>query len=75
MFFRALVNTNVKNGLTGNIAFNEEGDRIESLYEVINIQRGQSTSVGTYRSNTVSLLEIYILTKGLLFLLDYLLYK
>jgi hypothetical protein len=75
LFFRALVNTNVKNGLTGNIAFNEEGDRIESLYEVINIQRGQSTSVGTYRSNTVSLLEIYILTKGLLFLLDYLLYK
>jgi ABC-type branched-subunit amino acid transport system substrate-binding protein len=57
MFFsslRALVNTNVKHGITGNIEFNEKGDRIESLYEIINIQYGQAKVIGTYRSNTVS---------------------
>jgi hypothetical protein len=52
--FRALINTNVKDGITGNIEFNEKGERIESLYEIINIQHGQSKVVGTYRSNTVS---------------------
>jgi hypothetical protein len=41
--------------MTGNIEFNEEGDRVESLYEVINIQQGQLKVVGTYRTNTVSL--------------------
>jgi hypothetical protein len=40
--------------MTGDIEFNEHGDRIESLYEIINIQRGELTSVGSYRSNTVS---------------------
>ncbi len=48
------MNTNVIQGITGNIAFNEEGDRIESLYEIINIQQGQMKVVGTYRTNTVS---------------------
>jgi hypothetical protein len=42
-------------GITGNIEFNEEGDRIESLYEIINVQQGHLKSVGTYRSNTVRL--------------------
>jgi hypothetical protein len=42
-------------GLTGNIEFNEEGDRIESLYEIINIQQGHLKAVGTYRTNTVCL--------------------
>lgn len=40
--------------MTGSIAFNEEGDRIESLYEIINIQQGQVKVVGTYRTNTVN---------------------
>jgi ABC-type branched-subunit amino acid transport system substrate-binding protein len=57
--FRTLIHTNVKNGITGNIEFNEKGDRIESLYEIINIQYGQSKVVGTYRSNTVSLKGAY----------------
>ena len=41
-------------GLTGSIEFNEGGDRVESRYEIINIQQGTATVVGTYRSNTVS---------------------
>ncbi len=48
------MNTNLVHGVTGNIAFNEEGDRIESLYEIINIQQKQMKVVGTYRTNTVS---------------------
>lgn len=50
---RALINTTISNGMTGNLAFNEEGDRIESLYEIINIQQGQAKVVGSYRTNTV----------------------
>jgi ABC-type branched-subunit amino acid transport system substrate-binding protein len=52
-FIRELLNTSVLHGITGDIEFNEEGDRIESLYEIINIQQGQLKAVGTYRSNTV----------------------
>jgi hypothetical protein len=54
-FFSAFVNTSVNQGVTGDIEFNENGDRIESLYEIINIQHGQPKVVGIYRSNTVSL--------------------
>ena len=54
-FYRKFISTNVKHAITGNIAFNDEGDRIESLYEIINIQHGQSKVVGSYRSNAVSL--------------------
>lgn len=50
---RALINTIVLQGLTGMIAFNDHGDRLESLYEIINIQQQQSQVVGNYRSNTV----------------------
>jgi hypothetical protein len=53
--FSELVKTKLKHALTGNIAFNDHGDRIESLYEIINIQDGQPKVVGTYRSNTVSI--------------------
>ncbi|CAF0897335.1 unnamed protein product [Adineta steineri] len=50
--FQTFLNSSVEGGITGNISFNEGGDRIESLYEIINIQHGQLTVVGTYRSNT-----------------------
>ncbi len=53
--YRELLNTSIVHGITGNIEFNEEGDRIESLYEIINIQQGQLQVVGTYQTNTVSL--------------------
>ena len=48
-----ILETNVVNGTTGNIQFNEEGDRVESLYEIVNIQNKQMKVVGTYRTNTV----------------------
>ncbi len=53
-FCRELLHTSIVNGKTGNIEFNEEGDRVESLYEIINIQQRQLKVVGTYRTNTVS---------------------
>ncbi|CAF3093180.1 unnamed protein product [Rotaria socialis] len=51
-FYRELLNTSVVNGITGNIEFNEEGDRIESLYDIVNVQDGQLKTVGHYRTNT-----------------------
>lgn len=56
---RELLNTSLARGITGNIEFNEEGDRIESLYEIINIQDGLSKTVGTYRTNTVRMTNIF----------------
>lgn len=53
VYFSEILNAVVLDGVTGNVAFNDEGDRIESLYEVINIQNDQMTTVGTYRTNTV----------------------
>ncbi|CAM4854833.1 unnamed protein product [Rotaria socialis] len=50
--YRAFIKTKVNAATTGDIEFNEYGDRIESLYEIINIQDGHPTVVGTYRSNT-----------------------
>jgi len=50
--YHEILNAVVLDGVTGNVAFNDEGDRIESLYEVINIQNDQMTTVGTYRTNT-----------------------
>lgn len=55
IFLSTLINTKVLSGQTGNIAFNEQGDRIESLYDIINIQNGQAIVVGSYRSNTVKI--------------------
>ena len=52
-FSSEILNTAVLDGITGNVEFNEEGDRIESLYEVMNIQNNQMKTVGTYRTNTV----------------------
>jgi len=53
-FYRELLNTKITNGTTGNIAFNDEGDRVESLYEIVNVQDKSLKIVGTYRTNTVS---------------------
>ncbi|CAF1222879.1 unnamed protein product [Rotaria sordida] len=50
--YRELLNASVINVIKGKIEFNEEGDRVESLYEIINIQQGQLKVVGNYRSNT-----------------------
>ncbi|CAF1349247.1 unnamed protein product [Adineta ricciae] len=52
--YSKILETDVVNGTTGNIQFNEEGDRVESLYEIINIQNKQMKVVGTYRTNTTT---------------------
>ncbi|CAF4291813.1 unnamed protein product [Rotaria socialis] len=57
-FYRELLNTSVVNGITGNIEFNEEGDRIESLYDIVNVQDGQLKTVGHYRTNTIDKTEL-----------------
>ncbi|CAF0902440.1 unnamed protein product [Adineta steineri] len=59
-FYRKLLNTSLMHGVTGNIEFNEEGDRVESLYEIINIQNGQTKVVGTYRTNTIDKTELVL---------------
>ncbi|CAF3742483.1 unnamed protein product [Rotaria magnacalcarata] len=59
-FYRELLNTSVVNGITGNIEFNEEGDRIESLYDIVNVQDGQLKTVGHYRTNTIDKTELKV---------------
>ena len=43
------------NGYTGKVAFDENGDRINAEYEVVNMQSGgRSVTVGNYKYSGVS---------------------
>ena len=44
------------NGETGKVAFDDNGDRINAEYDVVNVQAsGKQFSVGTYFHNSVSI--------------------
>lgn len=43
--FRFILEQVLKNGLTGKVAFDENGDRINAEYEVINIQEVNETGI------------------------------
>lgn len=61
--FRYILDQVLKNGLTGKVAFDENGDRINAEYDVINIQEFNDTGVmrkdhvpvGQYKYNKVSI--------------------
>ena len=56
--FSELVNTTIKNGKTGNIELNTKGDRINSIYQIVNLKNradSQLTVVGEYHDGKVSI--------------------
>lgn len=54
--FNFIKNQVILNGATGKVAFDDQGDRINAEYEVVNIQhRQQHKQVGKYYFNRVCL--------------------
>lgn len=43
------------NGSTGNVAFDDNGDRINAEYDIINVQNQTQISVGQYHYSYVSI--------------------
>ena len=56
--FSELVNTSLENGQTGTIQLNRKGDRINSVYQIVNPRKrgdSQLNVVGRYRDGAVSI--------------------
>lgn len=56
--FRELVNTTLVDGKTGNIMLNRKGDRINAVYQIVNLRKKadtQLTVVGEYRDRNVTI--------------------
>jgi ABC-type branched-subunit amino acid transport system substrate-binding protein len=55
----ALQSRELVNGKTGNVSFNDAGDRLNAFYEVVNIQNRGPVTVGNYTVNDVSFTLVY----------------
>lgn len=56
--FSELVNTTLVNGKTGNVMLNRKGDRINAVYQIVNLRKKtdtQLTVVGEYRDGNVAI--------------------
>lgn len=49
------------NGETGKVAFDDQGDRINAEYNIVNVQKKKKKVVGKYFYNRVSLLQIKVI--------------
>jgi len=54
-----LQNQELVHGRTGNVSFNRAGDRVNAVYEIVNIQSGGSAVVGNCVVSNVRLLPCY----------------
>lgn len=52
--YSVLQNQELVNGRTGNVSFNGAGDRLNAVYEIVNIQSGGSVVVGNCAISNVS---------------------
>ena len=60
LFSSELVNTTLENGQTGKLLLNGNGDRINSVYQILNLKSRDDkelTVVGEYRDGQVSINE------------------
>ena len=53
-FFRYLKAGHLENGVTGQVSFNMEGDRLNPVYNIMNVQQTRTVAVGIYGSRKVS---------------------
>lgn len=53
-FFRYLKAGHLENGVTGQVSFNMEGDRLNPVYNIMNVQPTRTVAVGIYGSRKVS---------------------
>ena len=67
MCFSELVNTTLANGETGNINLNRKGDRVNTVYQIVNLKSktdAQLTVVGQYHDGQVSINDSIIWPGG-----------
>lgn len=61
------MNTTLINGKTGNIKLNRKGDRINAVYQIVNLREKadtQLTVVGEYRDGNVTIFKTVIWPGG-----------
>lgn len=67
-FCSELVNTNLTNGKTGNLILNRKGDRINAVYQIVNLKNAstdaQLTIVGSFHNGEVSFNDTIIWPGG-----------
>ena len=67
-FCSELVNTNLTNGKTGNLILNRKGDRINAVYQIVNLKNAstdaQLTVVGSFDNGEVSFNDTIIWPGG-----------
>ncbi|XP_028412398.1 glutamate receptor ionotropic, NMDA 1-like isoform X2 [Dendronephthya gigantea] len=51
--YEKLLNTSMQNGLTGNVEFNDLGDRKHNRYRIVNVQKSGVHEIGDYQDDLV----------------------
>ncbi|XP_059850352.1 glutamate receptor ionotropic, NMDA 1-like [Hypanus sabinus] len=64
LFKRVLLSTKYHEGYTGQVEFNDEGDRKFSNYSIVNVQKGKLVQIGVYNGTNVLLNDKKIIWPG-----------
>ncbi|GCB62641.1 hypothetical protein scyTo_0013089 [Scyliorhinus torazame] len=64
LFKRVLLSTKYREGFTGQVEFNDEGDRKFSNYSIVNVQKGKLVQIGVYNGSNVLLNDKKIIWPG-----------
>ncbi|XP_051892710.1 glutamate receptor ionotropic, NMDA 1 isoform X4 [Pristis pectinata] len=64
LFKRVLLSTKYREGFTGQVEFNDEGDRKFSNYSIVNVQKGKLVQIGVYNGTNVLLNDRKIIWPG-----------
>ncbi|XP_055516395.1 glutamate receptor ionotropic, NMDA 1a isoform X7 [Leucoraja erinacea] len=64
LFKRVLLSTKYPEGFTGQVEFNDEGDRKFSNYSIVNVQKGKLVQIGVYNGTNVLLNDKKIIWPG-----------
>jgi hypothetical protein len=54
---RKLLNSTIEDGFTGNLKFNELGERMYNKYKIINVQQSGLMEVGRYKNGQLQINE------------------
>lgn len=58
--FRSLLSASLVNGATGNVEFNDLGERMHSKYKITNVQKSGLKEIGMYKDGEVKINETVI---------------
>ncbi|XP_042193501.1 glutamate receptor ionotropic, NMDA 1a isoform X4 [Callorhinchus milii] len=64
LFKRVLLSSKYPNGFTGQVEFNDEGDRKFSNYSIVNVQKGKLVTIGVYNGTKILVNDKKIIWPG-----------